>query len=355
MRRIRIVLVTTAALLLPPAAGGLGPLRAQSIFDDNWEAPADAAPRGRVDGPAEVRPPEPRPPDPRPPVQPDRPPTDQPRPPEPQEPPPRVRGGTPPTRQAPKLSIASPKEFLKQVDASIRQHGPPPPKLGPEHKELVNLYHQKAVAQALLEDYALARKTMARVVASPLTNPSVVRNAARFDIATKINAMAAAKAMRSWLEKNPDDFEAFELLGMALSRAAQRKQKLPQDLIDAYESNRAHFESQYPGWRRWGNEWVSDWEYDGIMRTRDRALRDLRWHLDDLNNAKRGLNETIRANRRRTAFGGIPEGAADAIARAKGRVREAEIHVKEQRSKIPMPRWLIPLTPEEPDLKLIVE
>ena len=350
--------LSAAAVVVVALAAAATPAPGQSIFDDDVfeDLPSEPPPRTKPKPRPEPQPEPTAVPDPGPPTQPDfpdpAPPPDF-RPPDQTDPSP---SSTPPVRKAPSLSITSPREFLKQIEPKFKAHQPIPPKLTAAHDAVIHLFHQKAVAHALMEQTPAARRVMIKVAASTRTNPSIVRNLARFDIASNLDAIKAAHSLRKHLDRNPDDFDAFELYGVALERTAKR-QRLPAELIEAYEGFCAHFESKYPGWKRWGNEWVRQHEFNERKWERDAVIRDIRSAQQALANAKQAYEQAAKqrrfGNRGRRRGAGIEPWVLDQMRRAEEDAREAAQRLKDAKARMPKIPWTIPLAPEEPDPKLV--
>jgi hypothetical protein len=243
------------------------------------------------------------------------------------------------------------RELIKKANEKIKALHLQTAKLADD--SAINLFHQKAVAHAVVGELPAAREAMQRVLNSPKSNRTVLLNSARIDIAGKSDAMRAVTGLEKYLKSaaQPDE-QAVELWGMALATYARSRGRVPEVKEAAFVSAQAQLEKTRPGERRWGNSWISDAEFTQVEAQRAAALNEINAIAVRLRQAQERYKQAdYEANYNpRTGRKKQPDSNSlrqlDRIDAEIGKIKD-ELAVAQK--KLPRPKWVIPLRMDQPD------
>jgi hypothetical protein len=181
----------------------------------------------------------------------------------------------------------------------------------------------------------------------------LIVNRAVTDIIQKTKAMRAAKSIKSYLEKHPDDADEkmLNLLGTALFIANQHttSKAMLNQIADFYAKANADLEQTHPGEKRWGIEWLPAREVDQKFAAQKQAREEWQRHSAEATVAYNDWQNKL------SLYTPHPPAwtryvSLDVVQRAEGSYQKASQAAEEARSRVIMPPWLTEVNPVLPPM-----
>lgn len=191
---------------------------------------------------------------------------------------------------------------------------------------------------------------LSRQLAADPTRDQVI-NRSVTDMIQRTKAMRAAKTLREYLEKHPqdNDQEVLDLFGTALSIAAAhtQEQSFLKQCAEYYERRNEQLEKTRPGEKRWGVRWMS--QYEAQLHFDEQRKAGEEWQK------LVGQANAAYADWQKKQQDYIPHGpqrirtaSLDQVNQAEARYRELAAEAEAASKTVPMPPWLTTFDPVPP-------
>ena len=192
---------------------------------------------------------------------------------------------------------------------------------------------------------------LSRALAANPTRELVI-NRAVTDMMQRTKAMRAAKTLKEYLEKHPDepDQEVLDLFGTSLSIAAShtQEQSFLKKCAEYYELRNEQLEKTRPGEKRWGVRWMSAYEAQTHFEEQQKATAAWQALVSQANaayaNWQKKQQDYQPHGPQRTRYASLEQ-----VNQAEAKYHEFVAEAEAASKTIPMPPWLTTFDPVLPE------
>ena len=192
---------------------------------------------------------------------------------------------------------------------------------------------------------------LSRALAANPTRELVI-NRAVTDMTQRTKAMRAAKTLKEYLEKHPDeaDQEVLDLFGTSLSIAAShtQEQSFLKKCAEYYEQRNEQLEKTRPGEKRWGVRWMSMYEAQTHFDEQRKASEEWQKLAAQVKAAyatwQKAQQDYLPHGPQRTRSASLEQ-----VNQAESAYRALAAEAEAASGKIPMPPWLTTFDPVLPE------